>query len=172
MTSESVEIVDVIATGSVSDAAELFFEYMTVTLEEVGWLVPARPSELPEAWRSEVEDLVVAYPPPGALLVAYRRNRPIGAVGIQALDSRAAEVKHLYVRPEERGGIGRTLMNAVHRTARQRGMRRLVLSVLTRRTRAIDFYRRLGYVDTEPYAVAPVPVIFLGLDLRPSGLPG
>ena len=162
---ETIEIVDVLATGKASDAAELFFEYMAATLDEVGWPVPAVPSELPEEWRSEVQDLASAYPPPGALLVAYRRNRPIGVVGIQARDSLTAEVKHLYVRPDERGGIGRLLMDALHSRARENDLRRIVLDVLTRRKSVINFYRRLGYVDTEPYTVEPVPVIFLALDL-------
>ena len=105
--SETIGIVDASATGKVSDAAELFFEYMAATLEEVGWPVPTEPSQLPEEWRSEVESLASAYPPPGGLLVAYRRNSPIGAVGMQVRDSQVAEVKHLYVRPDERGGIGR-----------------------------------------------------------------
>jgi hypothetical protein len=104
MCSETIEILDAMATGMVPDAAELFFEYMAATLEEVGWPVPTEPSELPEEWRSEVEHLASAYLPPGALLVAYRRNNPIGAVGMQVRDSEVAEVKHLYVRPDERGG--------------------------------------------------------------------
>lgn len=171
MCPETIEIVDASATGKVPDAAELFFEYMAATLQEVGWSVPTGPSELPEEWRSEVEHLASAYPPPGALLVVYRRNSPIGAVGMQMRDSHVAEVKHLYVRPDERGGVGRQLMDALRSRAKENGLQRLVLDVLISRDNAINFYRRLGYVDTEPYRVEPVPVRFLGLDLTEPGLP-
>lgn len=161
----SIEIVDALANGKVPDAAELFFEYMATTLEEVGWSVPTKPSELPEEWRFEVEHLAADYPPPGALLVAYRRSSPIGAVGMQVRDSQVAEVKHLYVRPDERGGVGRQLMHALRDRAKENGLQRLVLDVLISRESVINFYRRLGYVDTQPFTIEPVPVIFLRLDL-------
>jgi len=116
--------------------------------------------------RREVDDLAAFYPPPGTFLVAYRRQRPIGGVGMQAREPGTAEVKHLYVRPGERGGIGRLLMAQLHRQAATGGIRRLVLDVLTSRTHVIELYRRLGYTDTEPYTVVPVPVIFMELLLR------
>jgi GNAT superfamily N-acetyltransferase len=133
MCAETIEIIDALATGKVPDAAELFFEYMTATLEEVGWPVPTEPSELPEEWRSEVEHLASAYPPSGALHVAYRHHSPISAVGMQARDSQVAEVKHLYVRPDQRGGNGRQLMDALHSRAKENGLQRLVLDVLISR---------------------------------------
>jgi hypothetical protein len=42
---------------------------------------------------------------------------------------------------------------------------------LISRDNVTNFYRRLGYVDIEPYTVEPVPVIFLGLNLRELRLP-
>jgi len=99
------EIVDALTVRQLSDATDLVFEYMTATLDEVGWPVPERLSDLPEAWRSEVDDLAASYPPPGMFLVAYRHQRPIGGVGMQVREPGTAEVKHLYVRPDERGGM-------------------------------------------------------------------
>jgi GNAT superfamily N-acetyltransferase len=160
-----LEIVDALTVSQLSDATELVVEYMALTFNEVGLPVPA-PSELPEDWRREVADLAAAYPPPGTFLVAYRGQRPIGGVGIQVREPGTVEVRHLYVRPGERGGVGRLLMDQLHRRAADGGIRRLVLDVLTSRTHAIDFYRRLGYTDAEPFTVVPVPVIFMELLLR------
>jgi len=157
------EIVDALTVRQLSDATDLVFEYMTATLDEVGWPVPERLSDLPEAWRSEVDDLAASYPPPGMFLVAYRHQRPIGGVGMQVREPGTAEVKHLYVRPDERGGMGRLLMDQLHRRATEGGIRRLVLDVLTSRTHVIDLYRQLGYTDAEPYTHEPVPVIFMEL---------
>ena len=168
MTREPVQVVDVTKSGRVSDAAELFFEYMAATYAELGLPVPAAPSELYEKWRSELEDPASAYPSPGGLLVAYRRDQPVGVVGMQVKDSTTAEVKHLYVQPEERGGVGTILMHALHKRALESGIQRLRLNVLHGRKRALDLYRRLGYVETEPYTVEPVPVTFLAFDLVAS----
>ena len=62
-------------------------------------------------------------------------------------------------------------MDALRSRAKENGLQRLVLDVLISRDNAINFYRRLGYVDTEPFTVEPVPVRFLGLDLTEPGLP-
>jgi ribosomal protein S18 acetylase RimI-like enzyme len=159
----TIEIIDALTGRQLSDATDLVFEYMAATLDEVGWPVPAQPSDLPEDWRREVDDLAVSYPSPGMFLVAYRHQRPIGGVGLQVREPGTAEVKHLYVRPAERGGIGRLLMEQLHARAADGGIRRLVLDVLTSRTHVIELYRQLGYTDTEPYTHEPVPVIFMEL---------
>jgi hypothetical protein len=46
----TTEIIDALTARKLSDAIDLVFEYIAATLEEVGWPVPVRPSELPEAW--------------------------------------------------------------------------------------------------------------------------
>jgi hypothetical protein len=41
-------------------------------------------------------------------------------------------------------------------------MTRLILDVMPSRTGVIDFYRRLGYTRTEPFATeSPIPMIYL-----------
>ncbi|MER7009097.1 GNAT family N-acetyltransferase [Dactylosporangium sp. NPDC000555] len=79
------------------------------------------------------------------------------------------ELKHLYVRPAyRRGGAASTLMHHAHRHAAGYGFAHLVLDVIPTRTHVIDFYRRLGYTDGEPYsAEAPDPMIYLQ---RPANL--
>jgi GNAT superfamily N-acetyltransferase len=157
----ALEVLDAFATGHVADAAELVFEYMATTCAEVGWLVPAAPAELPESLRREVENLVGAYAAPGTFLIGLRQGRPIAGVGLQMRGQATAEVKRLYVRPIERGGVGRILMEALHARASRIGIGRLVLDVLPTRAHVIELYRQLGYVETEPYTVEPVPMVYM-----------
>jgi ribosomal protein S18 acetylase RimI-like enzyme len=42
-------------------------------------------------------------------------------------------------------------MRHAHRHAADHGFARLVLDVMPTRTHVIDFYRRLGYTDADPY---------------------
>ncbi len=168
MPTARLEIVDAFASGLTAEAAALAFEYMAATCAEVGWPVPARPSELPEPLRSEVADLPASYRSPGTFVVARRGGEVVGGVGMQVRGPAEAEVKRLYVRAEHRGGVARPLMEHLHATARRAAIRRLVLDVLPQRVRVIDLYRSLGYTETEPYAEEPVPMVFLALNLPAS----
>jgi ribosomal protein S18 acetylase RimI-like enzyme len=61
----------------------------------------------------------------------------------------AALVEDVIVREDRRGrGIGRMLIGAVERWARQRGIRRLQLLAAAGNTRALGFYGRLGWHPT------------------------
>jgi ribosomal protein S18 acetylase RimI-like enzyme len=144
--------VRVVGVGDLSGARSLVFEYMAETQREAGRAVPRDVDELPGVLRAECSDLVAAYAPPGALLLAHADDAPIGCVGLMAVEPPGtAEVKRLYVRPAHRGGgTARLLMEEAHRHAAESGFDRLVLDVMASRTRVIDFYRRLGYTDAEP----------------------
>ena len=48
-------------------------------------------------------------------------------------------------------------------------MRRMVLDVLPQRESVIAIYRSLGYTETEPYTVEPVPMVYMALALSPDG---
>jgi GNAT superfamily N-acetyltransferase len=154
-------VVDAIAAGLISEAAQLTFEYMASTCAEVGWPIPQSPSALPESLQVEVVDLAQSYPPTGMFFVALRRGLPIGCVGLQVKTAVTAEVKRLYVRPEERGGIGRLLMESLHLHAHNAGLQRLLLDVVPSREHVIEFYRRLGYVETMPYTAEPIPMVYM-----------
>jgi predicted acetyltransferase len=82
------------------------------------------------------------------------------------------EVRRLYVRPaHRRGGAAHTLMQHAHRHAAHQGFVRLVLDVMPTRTRVIDFYRRLGYTDTEPPTEAPDPMVYMQRPASGRGAP-
>jgi ribosomal protein S18 acetylase RimI-like enzyme len=146
----AVRVLDALAAGREGDAAELVFEYMAATQAETGHPWPACIDQLPAVLARECRDLAAAYAPPGVLLLAYCGRPPVGCVGLAAREpAGTAEVKRLYVRPAHRGGIGAVLMSHAHRLAAERGFTRLVLDVLPARTAVIDFYRRLGYTETD-----------------------
>jgi ribosomal protein S18 acetylase RimI-like enzyme len=161
--STPIEVIDVLAAKRVDDAAVLIIEYMAATLTEAGRPTSAEITSLPPVLQYECRNLATVYRPPGALLVAYEDQQPVGCVGL-ALRSSAhtAEVKRLYVRPGHRGGTGRLLMNHAHLHAAHHGITHLVLDVLPSRQRVIDFYRRLGYTDSEPFAnESPTPMVYM-----------
>ena len=86
-----------------------------------------------------------------------------------------AVIKRLYVRPTHRGhGVARALMNHAHHHAARHGIDRLVLDALPARASVIDFYRRLGYTETEPYgSCLPASMTYLERlithdDIQPS----
>lgn len=78
----SVRIVDGLAAGHRSDAADLVFEYMAATQAEAGRPVPVSISQLPPVLRRECEDLAACYARPGGLFIAYREGQPTGYVGL------------------------------------------------------------------------------------------
>jgi putative acetyltransferase len=160
----AVRIIDSLPAGRVADAVSLVFEYMAATQAEAGRSEPASILQLPPPLRAECEDLATFYARPGALFIACREMLPTGCVGLAPrLRPGAAEVKRLYVRPGYRcSGIAHLLMAHVHQQATQRGFTCLLLNVMPARTHVIDFYRRLGYVECEPFpADSPSPMVYM-----------
>jgi GNAT superfamily N-acetyltransferase len=165
----AIEITGALTGGRHEDGRALVFEYMAATVAETsGRAAPARIEDLPRVLRAECEDLEDAYSPPGTLLLAYARGVPAGCAGLVDRGERTAEVKRLYVRPAyRRAGIARELMIRIHSHAAGQGITTLLLDVMTSRTQAIGFYRRLGYAPTEPFpTTSPVPMVFMR---RPVG---
>jgi GNAT superfamily N-acetyltransferase len=167
--SAPLRVLDAIAAGRATEAAALVFEYMAMTQAETGRLVPDGIDRLPSVLRTECENLGSFSRAPGALLLAYRDQQPIACVGLKPLPRPGVlEVERLYVRPAHRGGVARVLMNHAHRHAHRHGFTRLVLDVIPERRTVIDFYRRLGYTDTVPYAPEPFTMIYLERRTSPS----
>ena len=85
-------------------------------------------------------------PGDGAFVVAYLDDRAVGCGAIRRLDGATAELKRMYVDPSLRGqGIGRALVDALEREARQLRVTRIVLETGTRLTPAIKLYESMGY---------------------------
>ena len=98
--------------------------------------------------------------PTGALLVARDgHGRLLGTVGVKRLTDDVAEIKRLYVVPAGRGrGLGQSLLEtAIASAARLHYSRVRLDSHRPTMAAAIALYRRLGFVEIEPYGAKPSP---------------
>ncbi|MBM3767617.1 MAG: GNAT family N-acetyltransferase [Acidobacteria bacterium] len=111
-----------------------------------------------QSFEQELVELPGRYAPPsGAVLFEEVDGDIAGVVAMRALDPHTAEMKRLFVRPAfHGGGLGRALAEAVIEEARRRGYARLRLDTLPVMGRAIELYRKLDFVEIEPYTHNPI----------------
>lgn len=140
-------------------AGELFLEYMITTEIEKGSRTIRDVGDLPTSLQAEVVDPRSQYPLPGRVFLAYSSGQAIGVAGLRAHGEGVAELKRLFVRTSERGGIGHVLLKSVHEYARESGIDRIILDVMESRGDVIDWYRRTGYVETGRSSTGDVPMV-------------
>lgn len=88
----------------------------------------------------------------GGFFVAYRGDTPVGCGAVRRLEDGSAEIKRMYVVPDERGGgVGKAILAVLEGEARRLGSVRLVLETGTRQLEAIGLYRRAGFVEIPPF---------------------
>lgn len=127
-------------------------------------LIAAAQAELTERYGTPDENPVVSVqfdPPEGAFLVAYRAGVPVACAGWRTLShfdveagagEDVAEIKRMYAAPDVRGtGVATALLAAIEDSAREQGMRRMVLETGQRQPEAIRFYARSGYAQIPNY---------------------
>ena len=155
----SLEIIRANSIDNIEHARELFQEY--------------------EAWlginlcfqnfEKELAELPGEYvPPDGRLLLAIQDGSVAGCVALRKIGDGICEMKRLFVRAEFRGkGLGRQLVGAIIREAKEIGYQRMRLDTLPPKMNdAIALYRSLGFVEIEPYYRNPVPgAKFMELEL-------
>jgi putative acetyltransferase len=164
-----VEILNAFTTArTAAAAARLLFEHLAATQAAAGLPAPKNIEDLNPVLEYECRNLAQVYRTPGTLLLAYHDNRAIGCVGVVPRALGTAEIKRLYVRPADRGGIGRLLVDHAHRHAAHHWFTRVVVSVEPGHTAAIEFYRRLGYTDAEPYDLSPISMVHLQRPITPA----
>jgi putative acetyltransferase len=100
----------------------------------------------------------------GTFVVARDRERAVGCGAIRLLDPTTAEVKRMYVEPNDRGrGVGWAVLASLEAAARQLGVRRLVLETGVHQQAAILLYRRAGFVQIDcwgEYASSPTSICY------------
>jgi len=85
-----------------------------------------------------------------ALWVAVRGERVAGSVAFRRLGPDAAELKRMYLRPEERGrGLGQRLLDTALLWAREHGIRTVTLDTTERMVAALRLYERYGFVHVD-----------------------
>jgi GNAT superfamily N-acetyltransferase len=167
------EVVDAIAAGRRTEAAALIFEYMAMTEAEGGRPVPASLDALHPVLAAECRFLESTYAPPGVVLLACVAGPAIGCVGLKYRPaSEDCELKRLYVRPAHRGrGVARALLMAAHAHAARMRIGHVVLDVMPSRSHVIEFYRRAGYRDAEPYRDFQSSMVVLRRAALPTDAP-
>jgi putative acetyltransferase len=86
----------------------------------------------------------------GAFLVARAGDRAVGCGAIRMLDARTAEVKRMYVEPDQRGrGVGKAVLASLEEAAHRLGAERLVLETGIYQEAAIALYLRAGFTPIE-----------------------
>jgi putative acetyltransferase len=145
--------------AQIAQARELFLEYA----ESLGF------SLCFQSFDQELARLPGDYAPPdGRLLVAEYRGQLAGCVALHKLQSDICEMKRLYLRPQFRGrGLGRVLAEAVIVAARTIGYRKMRLDTVEPvMPNAVAMYRRLGFVEMEPYRANPIAgALYMELEL-------
>jgi GNAT superfamily N-acetyltransferase len=84
-------------------------------------------------------------PPDGRFFVAAEGDEPIGCVGWRRHGT-DAELKRMFITPAARGrGLARLLLAAVESSAREAGLRRVILETGDKQPEAIGLYLSAGY---------------------------
>ena len=107
--------------------------------------------------------------PSGVLLLGLSNNQAAGCVALHRLEDGVCEMKRLYVRPQFRGtGIGSQLVRRVIESAVAMGYKRMRLDTVADQMQdALRMYRRLGFLEIEPYGKNPIPsALYMELDLK------
>ncbi|MBC7760258.1 MAG: GNAT family N-acetyltransferase [Candidatus Saccharibacteria bacterium] len=116
------------------------------------------------ASRQETLDAQAGYPsddlvaPLGILLLARQGATVLGCAGMRVRPGDIGEVTRVFVEPAARGkGVGRLLMKELERKSRELGLHALRLDTRTDLVEARSLYASLGYIEgeahnTDPYA--------------------
>jgi len=95
-------------------------------------------------------------PPAGVFLVAQVAEKPVGCGALRAFAPGIGEIKRMWVSPEFRGrGVGRTLLQALERAARDRDLRSVRLDTHSSLAEALRLYRASGYREIPRFNDSP-----------------
>jgi ribosomal protein S18 acetylase RimI-like enzyme len=104
------------------------------------------------------DDVGEFIPPNGCLLIARLNTLPVGCGAIRTCEPGVGEIKRMWVSPTVRGlGLGRRLLEALEKVARQRRMRAVRLDTNESLSEALRLYQAAGYreiarFNNNPYA--------------------
>jgi ribosomal protein S18 acetylase RimI-like enzyme len=106
-----------------------------------------------QGFQQELDELPGKYSlPDGTLLLAWENNEAVGVVGVRRLDAHSAEMKRLYVRPDQRGKkAGRQLAEAIIGEAERLGYSSIKLDTVPTMKEAQRLYLELGFVIIPSY---------------------
>ncbi len=122
----------------------------------------------PGVYRAASPDPASFTGPGAAFLVAAVDGADAGCGGIRLLAPGRCEVKHLWVRPEFRGGgVGRALLAELERRAVDAGATELVLDTHHTLVEACALYRARGFREIPAYNDNPNATLWFAKALTP-----
>jgi GNAT superfamily N-acetyltransferase len=91
-------------------------------------------------------------PPGGGFVAIYEGERAIAGGGVKRLSDDAAEIKRMFVAPDQRGrGVARALLGALEDLARELGYTTTRLDTGNRQPHALALYLSAGYLEIPDY---------------------
>ena len=109
------------------------------------------------SFSEEISNLPGNYAPPdGSIILAYSDGKPAGCVAVHKLEDHICEMKRLYVPPKFRGrGIGKYLVIALIRRAKNMGYTRMRLDSIPSMKTAQALYESIGFYEIPDYKHNP-----------------
>jgi GNAT superfamily N-acetyltransferase len=93
-------------------------------------------------------------PPGGLFVVGLLDGQPVASGGWRRLSEDVAELKRMYVVPEQRGhGLARRILADLEDRAARAGYRQLVLTTGTAQPEAIALYQATGYTRVPDFGI-------------------
>ncbi len=128
-------------------AVELFNEYAT-------WLNIDLSFQNFEKEKLVVQEMYAQ--PKGAVLLVKEDEIFIACVALRPLNETTAELKRMYVKPAHRNkNIAGEMLLLIEEFALAAGYRSIKLDTLSSMLPAMNFYKKNGYAETEPYYYNP-----------------
>ena len=85
-------------------------------------------------------------------LIVYANELPVGIGAYKEYDSKTAEIKRMYTRPDYRGqGIAKAIITELELWAKEEGYTMAILETGHLQKDAIGLYQKLGYEITENF---------------------
>jgi len=134
-------------------------KYLVATELEKGSRAIRNVGDLPAPLQAEVLEPTSHYLSSSRVWLAFRNDQAMGVAGLKARGDGVAELKRLYVQSNERGGVGRLLMKEDHEYAAAFGFGRIVLDVMESRRGVVEWYRRIGYMETARFFMGDAPMV-------------
>jgi GNAT superfamily N-acetyltransferase len=112
-----------------------------------------------EATEARIRETLFGATPAASVIFAFQEDKPLAFAVFYFTYSTFAGLPGLYledlfVKPEARGlGIGRQLLSYLAKLAKEKGCWRIEWAVLNWNETAIGFYRKLGAIPMEEWAV-------------------
>ncbi len=144
-------------------ASQITISLADPTSSDVVWCFEQYFSELSERFEAGFDpDLSISAHagelmlPNGLVLVAYLREKPVGCGALKIHENAFGEIKRMWVAPQARGlGIGRRLLVALERHAKEAEVAVLHLETNRSLFEAIQMYRDCGYLEIEAFNDEP-----------------